>query len=307
MKKVILLVVLSVFLSINLYSQVDQLLQYFKVKDCLSNVITKAGADGMSNPKLIYAGAFKRTITANIPNVGNVTVNINFKLEDGTSNLWLYLLSSDEGGEPIYKSYAAAKVLIAGFQVVAIPLDSLIDGNLPIDLTSSLSDNNWVNSDKMAEIFRNSSEVTTFKNKHQPEMISVGVFNNSDIPLFNQGLSIWAMTLEAGSDFLVCAIENSTQEHICSDTPLGIDEQTDVNGFSIYPNPVQGDLNISFGRELTHGRVTLYNLLGNAVINKEIVNTENLTLNTSNLPQGLYYITVESGDLNIRSAVTIIR
>jgi hypothetical protein len=138
-------------------------------------------------------------------------------------------------------------------------------------------------------------------------MISVGVFNNSDIPLFNQGLSIWAMTLEASSDFLVCAIENSSQEHICSDTPLGIEEQTNADRFSVYPNPVQGDLNISFGRELAQGKVTLYNLFGNAVINKDIVTSENLTINTSGLPQGFYYISVESGDMNFRSAVTVIK
>lgn len=307
MKKNLLVILFVLMAGSTIYAQIDQALDYFKVKDCLTQVISKAQSDGMTDPKLIYAGAFKRTVTTNIPNLGNVTVKINFKLENGTSNVWLYLLSSQEGSEQRLSPYIAVKVKIFGYQVVAIPLDTLMNGNLPIDVLSPLTDNNWINSDKMAEIFRNSAEVSNFTGKHEPETMSVGVLNNSSIPLFGAGISIWALTMESGGDFLVCCIENSTQTHLCSDKPLAVEEQPQAGELSFYPNPVVDVLNVSFGREIPTGRVTLYNLLGNVVIMKEFSNAENIGINTAGIPQGIYSLTIDDGKTINRNTVSILR
>ncbi len=307
MKKALLFLVIALIAAGQAHSQIDQALDYFKVRDCLSNVMSKAQADGIANPQLIYAGAFKRSITTNVPNLGNVTVNINFKLENGTSNMWLYLLSSKDGGESKFLSYVAVNVKIFGYQVIAIPLDTLLNGNLPIDVLTPLTDENWINSDKMAEIFRNSTEVSSFLGEHQPEMMSVGVFTNSNIPLFGNGISIWGLTMEAENDFVVCAIENSTQQHLCSNTPLAVEEPGNSGSMELFPNPAADDLNIRFGQKIDIGRATIFNLLGNEIMSMEFYEAESLKLDLSGVPQGIYYLFVKSPNFFVNSYFTLFK
>ncbi len=287
MKRTILMLIMFVFATSASFSQIDQVLQYFKVKDGLAKATTQAQTDGLTSPKLIYAGTFKRSVQTTVPNYGDVTININFKLSDGTSNVWLYLLSGETGSETTYKTYIVVKAMIVGFYVIEFPLDSVLNNNLPIDLSSSISTSNLMDSDAMATIFRNSTEVTAFTGKHEAEYMNVGIFSNSYMDFITKNASVWALSMETGNDFLICAIETGTQLHQCSTSPLDVEEESPVSkdGPSVYPNPA-GEYIMINNSLSTHVRI--YNTLGQAMDSQAVEPGQRVPV--AQLPSGVYYI-----------------
>jgi Secretion system C-terminal sorting domain len=61
----------------------------------------------------------------------------------------------------------------------------------------------------------------------------------------------------------------------------------------VYPNPVKDILNLSFDKEITN--VSIHTLLGQEVLNKDM-NTNEGTIDTSNLVSGTYLVKVTSND-----------
>jgi hypothetical protein len=74
---------------------------------------------------------------------------------------------------------------------------------------------------------------------------------------------------------------------------LGNQEFETSNDIFLYPNPTKGTLNISvpsyFGLPNSY---TITNTLGQIILQKEILTTIDLTINTSPLSNGIYFITV---------------
>ena len=58
--------------------------------------------------------------------------------------------------------------------------------------------------------------------------------------------------------------------------------------FQAYPNPAGAQLQIS--SELPFTRIEIYNLLGTQLLSQEIQSSRKYLLNTSNLPQGAYFL-----------------
>jgi hypothetical protein len=86
----------------------------------------------------------------------------------------------------------------------------------------------------------------------------------------------------------------------CTSTPLGVTvtvqlgrNNFDAAAFRYYPNPVKDVLNLSYSADITS--VTVYNLLGQQVLSKELNATAG-TVDMSALQDGTYLVNVTSGD-----------
>lgn len=129
---------------------------------------------------------------------------------------------------------------------------------------------------------------TTLAISTQPSNGTASVVNGELVYESNEGFT--------GSD--------SFQYTVCSDLdPSDCDEATvfitvvlslneiSTNLFSIYPNPVENNLNITLDIN-ENANVSIYNASGQIVLSKDFVNTTNL--NTSNLSNGIYFIRLQT-------------
>ncbi|WP_452225250.1 trypsin-like peptidase domain-containing protein [Lacinutrix chionoecetis] len=75
-----------------------------------------------------------------------------------------------------------------------------------------------------------------------------------------------------------------------------------ITSFSIFPNPVQDVLSITTKDNQTPENYTIYSILGQVIIRKQIQSQRDLTINASQLASGLYFI-----KLNLESKSQVIR
>jgi len=67
-------------------------------------------------------------------------------------------------------------------------------------------------------------------------------------------------------------------------------------GFEVYPNPFSQELNIRSNEKLRSLDVSMYNSQGQQIIFNQVHNVENFTVPTEQLPAGVYFLNVKSGD-----------
>ena len=80
------------------------------------------------------------------------------------------------------------------------------------------------------------------------------------------------------------------------DASLGIEDEI-LSEFVLYPNPVKGgEIKLNVPREITDFNVAISNVLGQTVYENKINDNYNTahTINTSNLKQGIYFVTVST-------------
>jgi|GEM_PF-627598 len=88
-------------------------------------------------------------------------------------------------------------------------------------------------------------------------------------------------------------VNSSTLVSIACSPSLDVEEFSTA-AMKFYPNPVNDMLNISFEREITN--ISIYNLLGQEVFTK-ISNSNQITVDMSNLASGAYLVKVNAGDV----------
>lgn len=89
------------------------------------------------------------------------------------------------------------------------------------------------------------------------------------------------------------AFDGETEDYTITVTSaLGVKDQT-LSGFTIYPNPSKDHLNIALSNnnELPDS-YTVYNTLGQVIFNKNIRSNADLSVNTSALGSGMYFIKI---------------
>ncbi len=74
---------------------------------------------------------------------------------------------------------------------------------------------------------------------------------------------------------------------------LGIDENSEIQGFEMYPNPAENVLHLRAGQNMS--TVRIYNMLGQEIINSK-PNAVQTDLNIGNLLTGSYILKVQSGN-----------
>ena len=69
-------------------------------------------------------------------------------------------------------------------------------------------------------------------------------------------------------------------------------------GFSIYPNPVSNELNITSSKNNLPSSISIHNMLGQAIFKKVINSESDLKVNTSSLSNGMYFLTINTDTAN---------
>ena len=71
---------------------------------------------------------------------------------------------------------------------------------------------------------------------------------------------------------------------------------------SIYPNPTSGNFNVVFTDAINTGQLIITDNLGRQLYNKTISGTS-VPLNISSLAQGVYYVTIKTGEYSFQNTV----
>lgn len=79
---------------------------------------------------------------------------------------------------------------------------------------------------------------------------------------------------------------------------LNIEAHLQETEFALYPNPVSTDLNINFPESINEAELSLYNFLGQKILQKRITATSN-QIDVSNFPSGLYIASITSNGKTI--------
>ena len=74
------------------------------------------------------------------------------------------------------------------------------------------------------------------------------------------------------------------------DVPQGIDDE--INNVVFYPNPVKDFLTIKYPKK-GNFTVTIYNIIGDKVMTKSVMDDNEIHLDVSDLQNGLYFISYE--------------
>ncbi|MDQ1266472.1 MAG: Por Secre tail protein [Bacteroidota bacterium] len=268
-----------------------QILQFFKVSEGYAEAKTKVETEGLSNPELLFCGAVRQL--AQVPIIGEV--QIEFKIEDGTANAWVYMFRS-QGDTSNLKAVAVSHVQVLGTMTQDVPVEQIIGGGAQIDKTKPFNINDAINSDLFAETLRSSSDFISFLNAHpNPSRYVVSLFINSYIPELNIGDLYWGSIIEDGDDGRFCSVHAVTRELSCSITDVAEDNEA-VDALEIFPNPAAESINIRHAGELT---IDITDVYGNNILRASLRNSiDNIDL--SAMSSGVYYIKyISSGKLNI--------
>ncbi|WP_338731962.1 M43 family zinc metalloprotease [Mangrovimonas cancribranchiae] len=96
-------------------------------------------------------------------------------------------------------------------------------------------------------------------------------------------------TIFTGGEF------DATETTTISTTTLSTNDIEFVSGLALYPNPTSNVLNIKTTNSNLPDNYAIYNMLGQ-VISKKVISSENdLTINTANLSNGMYFIKISKG------------
>lgn len=95
-------------------------------------------------------------------------------------------------------------------------------------------------------------------------------------------------TVISGSSF------GSTESKLFTINALATPQFSLATSINVYPNPSKGTLNIGIGNEIgLPSAYTIYNALGQMISARNIANEADLTVNTSALSSGLYFIKID--------------
>lgn len=277
-----------VLFSYSAYSQ--GALEYFTAQEGVASVTSEASEDGISDPTFVFIGTANQSIT--IPFLGDV--KIEFLMESGTSNTWLYILRSKSNDE-LRLAYAVVKIPVLGFQAQQFPVEDVIGEGQDIDLTTSLSDTDWMDSDAAATVFQTSTELYNFyTNNPEPDVLVVGLFINTSIPFVNEDEPIWGITIEANGVAKACAANAETGDLTCSEF-TSVEEYLSIDQIELFPNPARDMININLPSEMTAGNsIEILDPLGRvvAVINDNYEGT----IDISGLSTGTYFLRINTGN-----------
>ena len=79
---------------------------------------------------------------------------------------------------------------------------------------------------------------------------------------------------------------------------LSVDEFT-LNNIRIYPNPTNSVLNIAVRDNNLPDSYSIYNMLGQNVATRQITSNTDLSINSSGLSNGMYFVKITKNDATI--------
>jgi hypothetical protein len=105
----------------------------------------------------------------------------------------------------------------------------------------------------------------------------------------------WARfdVLESSASFTIKDYAFESTPNTCiqaGQTSLGLNENSNKNDFSIFPNPCNSSTTIKTKVNLNNATITIYNAFGQALKQVKNISGHTISLYRENLPSGLYFI-----------------
>ncbi|MBU2951016.1 family 16 glycosylhydrolase [Tamlana agarivorans] len=150
----------------------------------------------------------------------------------------------------------------------------------------------------------NRQKFTIESNGSDGVYIKSKINNNYWVLNGNKSISVTASNKSQASVFYwnLSNITNKSNDLSKASSDKNIEIQNEVN---IYPNPfTNGNLTIDFGASFS-GKFTLYDLNGRIILTENIDTQNVLTINKSNLNQGLYLIKISNKDTSITKKLIV--
>ncbi|MDP2722864.1 MAG: agmatine deiminase family protein [Bacteroidales bacterium] len=79
------------------------------------------------------------------------------------------------------------------------------------------------------------------------------------------------------------------------DVISGVEAPDDVNSFAVYPNPGNGEFEVTFPDDISHAKLLLYHLNGKIILEKSVKNHQKIDVR-SELSPGIYLLRLKSSD-----------
>jgi parallel beta-helix repeat protein len=128
----------------------------------------------------------------------------------------------------------------------------------------------------------------------------------STSPAINVGLTTGAPTTDILGKTRVNGIDLGAYEYIASLREFEKEEvyTPQIAGYEVYPNPTASDLSIKFD-DATITQIAILNQFGQTVITKNNVNGNAANLNVSDLPTGIYFVSVNGNQSQSKKFIKI--
>lgn len=262
---------------------------YFKANEGLERAREQAEGTGYENAKLVFIGTIKQTFDLGV--AGELTIEL--KIEDGTSNGWVYLFRANDNLEDMV-AYLVVKSGLLGFLPFPVPVTDLLEGGIPIEPEYTLDDVEWIGSDVACQRLRETSEFMDYYNAHpEPDQFMFGLFKNSLYEFIDVGAAMWGVSIRDEITGKTCGVDAVTEEVYCSNIS-SIEENTSNQNIFISPNPAFDNINIEFSEYPEYNKLYIFNQLGQIVKTVEI-QSNNVSISIDTMPAGIYYVKQPNG------------
>jgi len=102
--------------------------------------------------------------------------------------------------------------------------------------------------------------------------------------------AVWADSGDTCISAYAKSYKMPSLDYITVDFTEGIEEETSKSPITVYPNPTTNTFTIS--SEVPFSKVAIYDVTGQVVYNKPVSNSKSLTVDISNLNDGIYFVKV---------------
>ena len=119
-----------------------------------------------------------------------------------------------------------------------------------------------------------------------------GVEEGTNVSAINCVFNAGDWSLGEGKDF---DAEGNCTDFLIPLSGVGIGENSDINSFNLYPNPVENELNIENLKKDVN-KIEIFTITGKKVKMVENISSAKIKLNISDLQSGLYFITLHSNN-----------
>lgn len=87
-----------------------------------------------------------------------------------------------------------------------------------------------------------------------------------------------------------------------------IDLATNKTDFSIYPNPTNSIINVTLHNPLRKNTsIKIFNVLGQLIIERELINQQNIILDLTDLSSGVYFVNFSSTSFSLTKKITLLK
>jgi hypothetical protein len=92
---------------------------------------------------------------------------------------------------------------------------------------------------------------------------------------------------------------------LLSCSSVGVPDQEVQKEISIYPNPSQGIFTMDFKNNTFESVISIYDVLGNCVLNKASGNDTHLNFNLSNQTKGIYFMKLQTKEKVVTQKILV--